>query len=61
LVSVNEWNASEEKLHNAELLAVHYRRLAEMQSDPSARISHEELMKKLAERRGIKIDDSAKG
>jgi len=60
LISVDQWNAREEKLRNAELLAIHYQRLGEMQNDPSARVSHEELMKKLAERRGIKVDDTAK-
>jgi hypothetical protein len=33
----------------SELLVSHYQRLAEMQSDPSARISHAELKKKLSE------------
>src|SRR5215213_6635668 len=58
LVSVEQWNAREEKLRNAELLATHYQRLAEMQSDPSARFSFDEVKKQIAERRGVKVDDT---
>jgi prevent-host-death family protein len=50
LVSVDQWNAREEKLRNAELLALHYQRLAEMQSDPASTISHAELKERLARR-----------
>src|SRR5215203_2872028 len=52
LVSVEQWNAREEKLNNAELLVIHYQRLVEMQNDPSSRISHAELKAKIAERDG---------
>jgi prevent-host-death family protein len=50
LVSVEQWNAREEKLRNAELLVTHYQRLVEMQNDPSSRISHAELKARIAER-----------
>jgi prevent-host-death family protein len=60
LVSVEQWNMREEKLRNAELLALHYQRLAEMQSDPSARFSFDDVKRELAERRGAKVDDAAK-
>jgi prevent-host-death family protein len=60
LVSVEQWNAREEKLRHAELLVTHYQRLAEMHSDPSSRVSHAELKKKLAERHGTQTDPVAK-
>jgi prevent-host-death family protein len=60
LVSVEQWNEREEKLRNAELLVLHYQRLAEMQSDPSSTISHAELKKKLAKRQNADIDSTAR-
>ena len=60
LVSVEQWNEREQKLRNAELLALHYQRLAEMQSDPSSRVSHVELKKKLAERQNAQAARPAK-
>jgi prevent-host-death family protein len=60
LVSVEQWNAREEQLRNAELLAVHYQRLAEMQSDPSMRMTHAELKRKLAEKHGVQDQDVVK-
>jgi prevent-host-death family protein len=60
LVSVEQWNEREEKLRNAELLVLHYQRLAEMQNDPSSTISHAELKKKLAKRDSAQVDHKAK-
>ena len=48
LVSVDNWNARAERLRLAELAALHYQRLAEMQSDPTSVVTHAELKRRLA-------------
>ena len=50
LVSPEQWNALNEQVRHQALLLEARRIFAEMESDPTKRISHEELRRQLAEK-----------
>lgn len=50
LLSVEAWNQYRQQLHDARLLALHYKRLAQMQAEPETVVDHEELEKEMAQK-----------
>jgi hypothetical protein len=50
IMTTNQGSRHTEELLSAELIILHYQRLAEMKSDPRLRISHAELKQELAKR-----------
>jgi hypothetical protein len=49
-MTMNQERRPTDELLNAELITLHYQRLAEVKSDPRLRISHAELKQELAKR-----------
>jgi hypothetical protein len=49
LLSVEAWNQHKQQLNDAKLLALHYKRLAQMQAEPETVVDHEELEKEMAQ------------
>ncbi len=50
LLSVEAWNQYKQQLHDARLVALHYKWLAQMQAEPETVVDHEELEKEMAEK-----------
>jgi hypothetical protein len=49
LLSINTWNQHKQQLNNAKLLALHYKRFAQLQAEPETVVAHEELEKEMAQ------------
>jgi hypothetical protein len=47
---VNSVDQHNQQLHDASLLALHYKRLAQMQAEPETVVDHETLEKEMAEK-----------